>query len=260
MLDDKRQFTRFDIPLILEFKPARGVSAYSWGLTRNFSCDGFSFESLNSDFEPKENLEFKLKFPQSGTFVSILGNVAWKRQVENKCFAGIKFGEMDKKIKSEILEKICDYGNVSTERIFSGKRLLKATADEGEEKSAKKLSGRGKSVKKFLKTFLKKSENIGIEKQYIKSRPACKVTFRLPKEAAPEAQSVTIVGEFNNWDTTETPMKKLKNGDFTVTLELPHNREYKFRYLIDGNHWENDWCADKYIPNAYGCDDSVVVV
>jgi 1,4-alpha-glucan branching enzyme len=101
---------------------------------------------------------------------------------------------------------------------------------------------------------------IGFRKQYLKSRPICRVTFRLPKKAAPDAKGVTIVGDFNNWDKALTPMKRLKNGDFTVTLELERGREYRFRYLIDGNRWENDWCADRYVPNPYNCDDSVVVV
>jgi hypothetical protein len=100
----------------------------------------------------------------------------------------------------------------------------------------------------------------GPKKTYIKSGRSCKVTFRLPKAAAPEARMVTVVGDFNNWNVTETKMKKLKNGDFTTTLELPCNREYRFRYLIDANRWENDWFADKYIPNRYGSDDSVVVI
>jgi 1,4-alpha-glucan branching enzyme len=69
---------------------------------------------------------------------------------------------------------------------------------------------------------------------------------------------VTIVGDFNNWDKEATPMKKLKNGDFTITLGLASGREYRFRYLIDGKIWENDWCADKYVKNPYGAEDSVV--
>ncbi len=55
-------------------------------------------------------------------------------------------------------------------------------------------------------------------------------------------------------------MIKLKSGDFKATLDLSCDREYRFRYLIDSNRWENDWKADKYIPNAFGDDDSVVVV
>jgi hypothetical protein len=43
-------------------------------------------------------------------------------------------------------------------------------------------------------------------------------------------------------------------------MELPRNKEYRFKYLIDSKHWENDWHADKYVPNSFGNDDSVVVV
>ncbi|HDH06592.1 MAG TPA: glycoside hydrolase [Nitrospirae bacterium] len=105
-----------------------------------------------------------------------------------------------------------------------------------------------------------KSGGKGIEKQYMKSRTVCKVTFRLPKEAASGAETVTIVGDFNNWNITETPMKRLKNGDFKLTLELPCDREYSFRYLIDANRWEKDWFADKHIPGEEEVDNSVVVV
>ena len=97
-----------------------------------------------------------------------------------------------------------------------------------------------------------------LKKEHVKSRPLCKVTFRLPKEAAQGAKSVTVVGDFNNWNITQTPMKKMKNGDYSLTMELPCNREYNFRYLIDANRWENDWFADKYIPNEFGEDNSVV--
>jgi 1,4-alpha-glucan branching enzyme len=100
----------------------------------------------------------------------------------------------------------------------------------------------------------------GIKKEYLKSKPVCKVTFKLPKEAAPEAKGVTIVGDFNNWNREATPMRRLKNGDFTVTLNLETGREYRFKYLIDGKRWENDWHADRYEPNIYGTDDSVVVI
>jgi hypothetical protein len=105
-----------------------------------------------------------------------------------------------------------------------------------------------------------KNEIVGIKKQYLKSDGSCKVTLSLPKEAAPDAQVVAIVGDFNNWNLTETQMKKLKSGDFQLTLKLPRDREYRFRYLVDSTRWENDWCADKYVPNSFGCDDSLVIV
>jgi 1,4-alpha-glucan branching enzyme len=100
----------------------------------------------------------------------------------------------------------------------------------------------------------------GIKKKYLKARPACQVTFLLPQEAAPEAESVGILGEFNNWSQDAHPLRKLKNGDFTVTLELETGRSYRFRYIIDGWKYENDWYADRYEPNPYGGEDSVVDV
>ena len=100
----------------------------------------------------------------------------------------------------------------------------------------------------------------GLKKQYLKAKHLCKVTFRLPKDAAPEAETVTLVGDFNGWSMEKTPMQKLKSGDFKLTLDLECEKEYRFKYLIDSNRWENDWCADKYAPNEHGGDDSVVIV
>ncbi len=102
---------------------------------------------------------------------------------------------------------------------------------------------------------------MSLKKQFLKSKPVCKVTFRLPKKAAKAAKTVHVVGEFNNWDVYATPMKCLKNGSFTVTIDLEQGREYQFRYLLDEISWENDWDADKYLPSQLGnCENSVVVV
>lgn len=102
---------------------------------------------------------------------------------------------------------------------------------------------------------------MSVTKQYLKSRPVSKVTFRLPREAAPQAETVYLVGEFNDWDPQATPMTRLKNGDFKVVLDLETGHEYRYRYLIEGQVWENDWSADKYDPCAFtGGENSVVVV
>jgi hypothetical protein len=79
--------------------------------------------------------------------------------------------------------------------------------------------------------ILPQPDNFGIKKKYLKTKPICKVKFTLPKD----------------------------NGNYTITLDLEKG-EYCFRYLIDGSKWENDWHADKYVPNSFGCDNSVVVL
>ena len=100
----------------------------------------------------------------------------------------------------------------------------------------------------------------GIKKQYRKSPAVCRVTLTLPKEAAPSARSVCVVGEFNGWSPEATALKRGTNGDFSVSLDLEPGRSYRFRYLIDGCRYENDWQADRYEANPYGGEDSVVEV
>jgi 1,4-alpha-glucan branching enzyme len=96
-----------------------------------------------------------------------------------------------------------------------------------------------------------------LKKQFLKTKDAVKVTFSLPE--AVQGETVFLVGDFNNWDEAATTMKRQKNGSFTVTLDLERNREYQFRYLVNGTEWHNDWEADKYVPNPYSGDNSVVV-
>ncbi|MDR4504163.1 MAG: hypothetical protein MRK01_05120 [Candidatus Scalindua sp.] len=60
-----------------------------------------------------------------------------------------------------------------------------------------------------------------------------RVTFRLPRFAASKAMSVYIVGDFNNWNSHCNPMKKERNGDHTLSLDLVPGNNYKFGYLID---------------------------
>jgi 1,4-alpha-glucan branching enzyme len=91
---------------------------------------------------------------------------------------------------------------------------------------------------------------MSIKKQYLKSKPECKLTFRVTKEVAQNADSVKIVGDFNEWNKDTEPMNKLKNGDFTQALNLETGKEYQFKYLINDTTWENETEADKMAPNG----------
>jgi 1,4-alpha-glucan branching enzyme len=102
--------------------------------------------------------------------------------------------------------------------------------------------------------------NGDIERKYSSEASSCKVIFRLPCELAGVAKKASLAGDFTHWEKGALPMKRLKSGDFEITLELPSNAEYRFRYLIDEYRWENDPHADAYNPNPYGCDDSVLIV
>lgn len=100
---------------------------------------------------------------------------------------------------------------------------------------------------------------MSVKKQYLQTRPVCKVTFRLSEEAAENARDVRLVGDFNDWDPEATPMTRLKKGSFKAVLDLEPDQNYQFRYLINGDEWENDWNADAYVPNPFGGGDNSVV-
>lgn len=82
-----------------------------------------------------------------------------------------------------------------------------------------------------------------------------RVTFSMPAEIW--AKAFYVVGDFNNWNTTATPLQK-SGSAWSVSLELDAGRTYEYRYLVDGK-WFNDWHADDYKPNEHGGDNSVVV-
>ena len=100
---------------------------------------------------------------------------------------------------------------------------------------------------------------MSIKKRYLKSKPICKVTFRISEEVGKSAGTAYVVGEFNNWNFFSTPMKKLKKGAFTATLDLEKGKEYQFRYLLDKNNWQNDGDADKFVPTPFGDSQNSVV-
>ena len=97
-----------------------------------------------------------------------------------------------------------------------------------------------------------------MKKTYSKTGKKCSVTFRLPKEVG--AESAALCGEFNDWDKTANPLTRRKDGSFSVTLSLDTGADYRFRYWVDGERWENDWNADQYVPNEFGTEDSLVAV
>lgn len=95
-----------------------------------------------------------------------------------------------------------------------------------------------------------------ITKTPAKRGTTTKVTFELPPGTAVER--VMLCGEFNDWSQDDTPLSKRKDGRFSATISLPQGRSYRFKYLVDGERWENDPGADEYIDNGFGSKDSVL--
>ena len=88
--------------------------------------------------------------------------------------------------------------------------------------------------------------------------PTVEVTFTLPREVG--AADVLLCGDFNGWTSAPTPLAQGNDGAWQVTLPLEPGNSYHYRYLLDGQRWENAWQADRYEPNPFGSDNSVVIV
>lgn len=98
---------------------------------------------------------------------------------------------------------------------------------------------------------------MAIKKQFIKSKPVCKVTFSVE---AKEAKTVVVLGDFNNWNPEEGALGKLKNGTFKGTFELDINKSYEFKYLVDGVY-KNEAEADAQKWNDFaGAENSVITL
>jgi 1,4-alpha-glucan branching enzyme len=100
---------------------------------------------------------------------------------------------------------------------------------------------------------------MSIKKQYLKSKPVCKVNFKVESEKANGATKMSVVGDFNQWNEGAHELKALKDGTFTITIDLETGREYQFRYLADGHIWLNEAEADTFVPSGFGDAQNAVI-
>lgn len=82
-----------------------------------------------------------------------------------------------------------------------------------------------------------------------------KVTFSC---CAPEAQNVSVAGDFTGWQQAPVALKQDKQGVWKKTVSLPPGR-YEYRLLVDGD-WRDDPQCPNRAPNQFGSENCVCVV
>lgn len=149
--------------------------------------------------------------------------------------------------------------------------VVKTTVKKAEVKAPAKVTAKKEVVATPVAKKVTEKAPVSAVKPAVKATPAKvtakaktttkKITFSLPTEAVNQAKKVGLVGDFNGWDVNKPiELKKQKDGSFATTLELATGSEYQYRFLINGEVWENDWKADKYVPTPFGTFNSVVTV
>lgn len=89
----------------------------------------------------------------------------------------------------------------------------------------------------------------------IGARATRRMKFRL---YAPEAQRVSVAGDFNGWDKSVHQLSRAESGLWSITIELvPGRHEYTF--YVDGE-WRVDPDAVAYTANPHGKVNCVIEV
>lgn len=77
---------------------------------------------------------------------------------------------------------------------------------------------------------------------------------------APDAQSVSVVGDFNDWDVSATMLREDQApGVWAVTVPLSPGR-YRYSFLVDGTTWLTDPLAAQAVADEFGRPNSVVTI
>lgn len=75
---------------------------------------------------------------------------------------------------------------------------------------------------------------------------------------APQANSVALVGDFNDWDPARAPMRAAQ-GVWATAIRLAPGR-YRYAFLVNGAEWRADPAAPLARDDEFGTPSSVVTV
>lgn len=77
---------------------------------------------------------------------------------------------------------------------------------------------------------------------------------------APDARTVSLVGDFNDWDPAATPLREAADaGVWTITVPLAAGR-HQYVFMVDGNRWTPDPAAPTAVEDDFGMPNSVITV
>ncbi len=74
----------------------------------------------------------------------------------------------------------------------------------------------------------------------------------------PEANKVSLVGTFNNWNKDSDPMEKIDNV-WKRTVMLPQGT-HEYQFVINDTEWLSDPATENKVPNKYKGQNSVITI
>jgi len=87
----------------------------------------------------------------------------------------------------------------------------------------------------------------------IRSGGTVEVRFVL---VTPEAHSVSLAADFNQWSTEGYPLRKADDGTWEITVPLRKGRAYAYNFIIDGERWISDPTSPSMLDDGFGGSSS----
>jgi 1,4-alpha-glucan branching enzyme len=75
----------------------------------------------------------------------------------------------------------------------------------------------------------------------------------------PADSAVVLVGDFNDWNPTATPLHRASDGVWSVTVPLRPGR-YRYTFIVDGTRWHRDPAAPRALEDDFGAPTSVITI
>lgn len=89
------------------------------------------------------------------------------------------------------------------------------------------------------------------------TRPVVSVRFVL---AAPEARSVSLVADFNDWAASGYELAPGTGGEWEIVVPLRKGRSYIYNFVIDGERWIVDPAAAVRLDDGFGGGSSALTL
>ena len=75
---------------------------------------------------------------------------------------------------------------------------------------------------------------------------------------APNASEIYVAGDFNDWNSTQLPLRKFKGDIWKKSMKLKPGR-YEYKFVVDGDWWTDPQNPDRQ-ATPFGAENSIVTV